>query len=213
MYLEVQPSGKKVWRMKFRHQGKESRVTFGEYPAISLQDARQAREEHRRRLREEGVSPAQHKKQQEALRRTAAASSFKALGDEWFQATAGKRAETTNKLIQSRIEDNLYPFLGDRPIAEISPQELLGVLKKVQARGALVVAKKLRQYASSIFRFAMYDGRGKADPASALSGALKTKKERHHAAIVDPRQLVAYCEPSKGIVPLLSSAPHSRSRR
>ncbi|PPE73066.1 integrase [Solimonas fluminis] len=189
LYLEVGPSGRKAWWLKFLVGKKDSRVSLGEYPSTSLARARILREEHRRRLREEGVTPSQHKRREALARQVAAANTFEAVAREWIEVRTVDWAPKTASTVTTRLEQNLFGDLGARPIAQISVAELRAALLKVEARGTLVLVKKLRQYADAVFEFGRGTDRCVDNPAQRLKRTLKTPQERHHPAILDPIRL------------------------
>lgn len=189
LYLEVMPNGSRYWRLKYRYAGKENRLALGVYPEVSLKDARERRDAARRLLRE-GVDPAVARRA--AKMAQAGGDSFEALAREWLEQTNGKRVANTNKTIKVRLEADLLPWLGKRPVNEIKAPELLAVLRRVEARGSLIVAKRLRQIAGQIFRYAVATGRAERDPSGDLRGALKSPgAERHHAALTTPAEVGA----------------------
>lgn len=189
LYLEVMPNGSKYWRLKYRHGGKENRLAFGVYPEIGLKDARNKRDAARRLLNE-GVDPGAAKRA--AKMSQGGGDSFEALAREWLEQTDAKRVASTNLAIKTRLEADLLPWLGKRPINEIKAPELLAALRRIEARGSLIVAKRLRQIAGQIFRYAVATGRAERDPSGDLRGALKSPgTERHHAALTSPAEVGA----------------------
>lgn len=189
LYLEVMPNGSKYWRLKYRFGGKEKRLALGVYPEVSLKDARVKRDEARRQLRE-GFDPGAAKRAARIAQ--TGGDSFGALAREWLEQTSAKRVESTNRTIQARLEADVLPWLGSRQINDIKAPELLSVLRRVEARGSLIVAKRLRQIAGQIFRYAVATGRAERDPSADLRGALKTPGgERHHAALTTPADVGA----------------------
>ncbi len=184
MYLEVMPNGSKYWRLKYRFGGKEKRLALGVYPEVSLKEARARRDEARRQL-SASIDPGLAKKAAKIA--LAGGESFGAIAIEWMAQTQAKRVATTNKTIKDRLEGDILPWLGSRPIKDIKAPELLAVLRRVEARGSLIVAKRLRQIAGQIFRYAVATGRAERDPTGDLRGALKSPgAERHHAALTKP---------------------------
>lgn len=184
MFLLVTPAGGKLWRLKYRRPAtrKENLLALGAFPDVSLKRAREKRDEARALLAD-GIDPAD-KRKAEAL---AGADTFEAIAREWLAQTEAKRVATTNATIRDRMEADLLPYLGARPIASITAPELLGVLRRVEARGSLIVAKRLRQVAGQVFRYAVATGRAQRDPSGDLRGALKSPgAEKHHAALTSP---------------------------
>ena len=184
MFLLVTPAGGKLWRFKYRRPGTrtENLLSLGAYPDVSLKRAREKREEARKLLAD-GIDPGA-KRQAE---RTASPDTFEAIAREWLAQTEAKRVASTNATIKERMEADLLPWLGTRPIASITAPELLATLRRVEARGSLIVAKRLRQVAGQVFRYAVATGRAERDPSGDLRGALKSPgAERHHAALTSP---------------------------
>jgi integrase len=196
LFMLVTPNGGKWWRLKYRVSGKEKLLALGTYPDTSLAAAREKRDEARKQLAA-GVDPGEAKKAVKAS--IAGADSFEAIALEWLAQTDAKRAANTNSTIKTRMEADLLPWLGKRPIAEIKAPELLATLRRVEARGSLIVAKRLRQIAGQIFRYAVATGRAERDPSGDLRGALKSPgAERHHAALTTPTEVGALMRALEG---------------
>jgi integrase len=202
LYLEVAPSGGKLWRLKYRFDGKEKRLALGAYPEIPLasrmdkamgvwiEGARERREKARLLLAQ-GIDPGAHRKSIKESRATQAENSFEVVAREWVSKFAARWKPSHGTLVLSRLERDVFPWIGDRPIAEITPPELLTVLRRVESRGALETAHRARQYAGQIFRYAVATGRADRDPAADLRGALEPKRPTHRAAITNPKEIGA----------------------
>ncbi|MEO8777685.1 MAG: integrase arm-type DNA-binding domain-containing protein [Rhodanobacter sp.] len=189
MYLEVMPTGAKYWRLKYRHGGKEKRLALGVYDRVTLAAARNRREDARRLLAD-GVDPGAARKQAkqgEAEAVAVAADTFEAVGREWMERQ--QVAEVTTNKSCWILETFLFPEIGSRPIAEITPGELLEALRKVEESGRLETAKRAKIKAGQVFRYAVLKGKAASDPTAALRKALKAPKGRHHAAITDPSKM------------------------
>lgn len=186
MYLEVTPKGQKYWRMKYRIGGKEKRLSIGVYPATPLKKARQLREQARQHL-SNGVDPSALKQVTKLTNITAAANSFKLVALEWFSKQKPIWAENHWSKVERMMERDLFPYLGTRPLNEITPPELLAVLRKIESRGALESAKRTKQIAGQIFRYGVATGRCDRDPAQDLTGALATPVKQHRSAITDSK--------------------------
>ena len=186
MYLEVTPKGQKYWRMKYRIGGKEKRLSIGVYPATPLKKARQLREQARQHL-SNGVDPSALKQVTKLTNITAAANSFKLVALEWFSKQMPIWAENHWSKVERMMERDLFPYLGTRPLNEITPPELLAVLRKIESRGALESAKRTKQIAGQIFRYGVATGRCDRDPAQDLTGALATPVKQHRSAITDSK--------------------------
>jgi hypothetical protein len=180
LYLEVMPTGSKYWRFKYRFAGKEKRLAIGVYPEISLKEAREKRDDAKRLIRD-GIDPSAKKQEIKQILALNHENNFKALAVEWLEKEkskwTAKHAATTLK----RMENNLFPALGSRPIKEITPAELLTVLKKIEERGAIDVAHRTQQTVGQIYRYDIITGRADRDIAADLRGALKTQKTVSHA--------------------------------
>ncbi|MCE4510325.1 integrase arm-type DNA-binding domain-containing protein [Xanthomonas hortorum] len=186
MYLEIPPAGGKWWRLKYRIDGKEKRMSLGTYPDTGLAAAR-ARRDEARKLLAAGLDPSEQRKQaKQAQAATVAAAgvTFEAVAREWMsrQTVARVTAEKNRWL----LETFLFPEIGSRPIVEIKPRELLDALRKIEATGKLETASRAKIKAGQVFRHAMLEGKAEIDPTASLRGALKVAKARHHAAVTEP---------------------------
>lgn len=188
LYLLVTKKGAKLWRLKYRHLGVERKLSLGKYPDVGLKDARRQREEARRRLAE-GGDPSRDKRAAKAAAKLGIENSFDALASEYIEkVTKEGLAEAT--LVKARwFASLLQPGIGKLPIAEVTPHELLAALKKIEAAGHRETARRLRSFASRVFRYAVATGRASNDPAQPLRGALIAPVARHYAAITDETEL------------------------
>lgn len=185
LYLLITPSGGKLWRWKFRHLGKEKKLSLGTYPDIGLKQARAGRDKARARLAD-GHDPALDRMKAKIRAKLSAEVTFNAIAAEYIETKMARegRAETT--LAKARwFLQQLAPAIGGMPITDVDPQMLLGALKRLEARGRHETAKKCRSFASRVFRYAVATGRANADPAQLLQGALTAPKARHYAAILE----------------------------
>lgn len=188
LYLEVAKSGSKLWRWKFRFAGKEKRLALGAYPEISLAEAR-LRRDSARSILAQGLDPSLERKREKLASRISAEQTFLAVGTEYIQKIAkeGRASGTLKKA--TWFLTLLKPAIGSMSVNDVDPQMLLAALKKIEARGNYETSKKVRSFASRVFRYAVATGRAKSDPAHLLSGALISPKAKHHAAILDPKKL------------------------
>lgn len=186
LFLLVQPSGGKLWRLKYRIAGKEKKLSLGRYPDVALKEARERCTEARK-LIASGIDPSEQKRTERLDATLRAENTFKAVAEEYIEKSdrEGRAAVTIGKA--RWLLSLLEPALGSRPVDEISPVELLGALKKVEAKGHLETARRMRSFASRVFRYAVATARAKADPAATLRGALVAPKVTHHAAILDAK--------------------------
>ncbi|HCY61531.1 MAG TPA: integrase [Oxalobacteraceae bacterium] len=183
LYLEVMPTGSKLWRMKFRQaNGKEGRLSFGSYPEVSLTAARAKRSEARE-LKAQDIDPGQAKRLEKLQKAAAASNTFEAVARQWHANKLDTWKENTAKDALNRLEKDVFPMIGKRPIAEIDAPTMLDVLRMVEKRGALEIAARLGQLCSQIFRYAIASGLAKYNPVPDLRGALKPRVKGHHAAI------------------------------
>lgn len=189
LYLEVFPNGSKLWRWKYRVAGKEKRLALGAWPDVTLAKARQLCEAARATL-SDGADPGLERKRAKATARISAANTFASVAAEYIDGkmVGEGRADTT--LAKARwFLDLLRPAVGELPISDVDPQMLLAPLKRLEARGNKETAKKVRSFASRVFRYGVATGRCKSDPAALLQGALVAPKARHYAAILEPSKL------------------------
>lgn len=188
LYLEVSPKGGKWWRFKYRFAGKEKRLSLGTYPDISLKEAREKRDAERKLLRA-GIDPGEQRKRARAERRTSHENSFEAVAREWFAKHEPGWSPTHSEKIIRRLDRDLFPWLGTRPISDINAPELLAALRRIESRGALETAHRALQNSGQVFRYAVATGRATRNPAGDLRGALPPWKPDHYAAITDPDEL------------------------
>jgi integrase len=183
MYLEVMPTGSKIWRMSYRQpNGKNNRLTFGAYPEVSLLDARKKRMDARA-LKAAGNDPAQAKRIDKVNRTTANANTFEAVAREWHAMKTDSWQVRTADNILHRLERDVFPLIGMHPISGIKAPVMLDVLRQIEKRGALDMAKRQGQVCGQIFRYAIACGKAENDPVPSLRGALKPRAGGHHAAI------------------------------
>lgn len=183
LHLLVDPKGGRYWRMAFRFAGKQKTLALGVYPAVSLADARTARDAARRLLAQ-GTDPSQVRKEEKRTAKLSAENTFEALAREWHANQKDGWTAGYAQRVMVRFEADVFPAIGSRPIVEIEPPELLDMLRRVEARGALDIAKRLRQTVGQVFRYAVVTGRARRDPAADLKGALKSAgRQQHHKAM------------------------------
>jgi integrase len=182
MYLEVMPNGSKYWRLKFRFAGKEKRLALGVYPDTTLALARERREEARKLLAN-GGDPSAVKQTQKRQAKVAAANTFEAVAREWVENRSNDWTEGHKALTLRTLEQDAFPSLGRRPIAEITPSELLATVRAIEKRGALEISSRVLQRCSAVFRFAIATDRCNSNPATELRGALKKPKRTHYTTI------------------------------
>jgi integrase len=190
LYLEVSPAGGKWWRLKYRFEGKEKRISLGTYPEVSLAHARERRDQARKQVAV-GVDPSESRKAEKAASLEIDANLFEVLAREWMANTEGNRTADNNKRTISRLERDIFPALGNRPISAITAPELLTVLRKVQARGVGETAHRALWSCGQIFRYAVQKGKAIRDITGDLKGGLKSVKPKNFAAITEPKEVGA----------------------
>jgi integrase len=196
LYLEVMPSGAKYWRLKFRFGGKEKRIALGVYCGpgegskvdVTLKAARKAATAARSKLAD-GIDPTETRRHDKIKQRASAENSFKAVALEWFTQESSHWSQNHSTRNKWLLEKNLFPWLGHRPIGEITPPELLAILRKTESKGTIETAHRAKQVAGQVFRYAVATGRAERDPTPDLKGALATPKEKHLAAITNPKEV------------------------
>lgn len=185
LYLEVSPTGGKWWRLKYRHDGKEKRLSLGVYPDVTLKEARERRDTARKLLAN-SIDPSEQRKQIRASRAMRASTTFEAVTREWFGKFSTNWATSHASKIIRRFERDVFPWIGYRPIAEIKAPELLQAMRRIEDRGVLETAHRALQNCGQVFRYAVAHGLAERDPSGDLRGALPPVKGRHFAAITDP---------------------------
>jgi len=189
LYLEVAPSGGKWWRLKYRFQNKEKRISLGTYPEVSLADAREKTLELRK-LVAQGVDPGEQRKAAKIAAIESVTNSYEAIAREWFAKFSRDWTPGHSIKIIQRMERDIFPWMGARPIAEINAPELLRVLRKIEARGALETAHRALANVAQIFSYAIATGRADRNPAPDLRGALPPyRRDKHMAAVTTPDRI------------------------
>lgn len=187
LFLLVTPTGGKLWNMKYRIDGKESRIAFGAYPEVSLAEARQKRDQARALLAK-GVAPSDTRKAQKAAV-TQETETFEVIAREWYSKFSPTWAASHAKTTIRRLERFVFPWLGSRQIKTITAPELLAALRRVEAKGALETAHRVKQVCGQIFRYGVATGRAERDPSGDLRGALPPTSVRHMSTITDPKEI------------------------
>jgi integrase len=187
LYLEVHPSGSKLWRYKYRFMGKQMRLAIGRYPDVSLAEARRRRDDARRQL-DDGIDPLAKRKRDKLVAVFNAANTFGEIAKEYIdkQVAQGQADATTQKA--NWLLEQLKP-IWDYPVVDIKPIDLLAALKRIEAKGKYETTRRCRSFAGRVFRYAVATGRGESDPSAILRGALVVPKVKHHAAILDPKPM------------------------
>ncbi|MGH8078704.1 MAG: tyrosine-type recombinase/integrase, partial [Lysobacter sp.] len=175
------------WRLDYRRPVTKQRNTlsFGTYPDTGLADARAKRDEARKLLAA-GVDPGEHRKAARAASEERAGNSFEVVAREWFAKQKTKWVKGHADKIMLRLENDVFPWLGSKAIADVTAKELLHTINRIADRGAVESAHRALQNCGQVFRYAIVTGRAERNPAADLRGALPTVKPTHHAAITDP---------------------------
>jgi len=187
MYLLVNKTGK-YWRLDYRFNDKRKTLALGVYPEIGLKLAREKRDEARRLLAE-GIDPGELRKVTKATSKLSAANSFEAVAREWFAKYLPTWSEGHATRIIRRLERDIFPWLGNRPIAEITAPELLASLQRIEKRDAIETAHRAMQNCGQVFRYAVATGRAERNPAADLVGAIAPAVKTSFPTITDPSKI------------------------
>jgi integrase len=185
LYLLLHPNGAKYWRMDYRFGGKRKTLALGVYPDVSLSDARIRRDDARKQLAN-GIDPSAAKQEQKAAVVALTENSFEIIAREWFSKFSQGWKESSARTIRVRLENDIYPWLGARPIAEINAPDILSILHRIESRGSLDTAHRVRAICGQVFRYAIATGRAQRDPSADLKGALPPYAIKKLAALTDP---------------------------
>ncbi len=185
LFLYVTPTGKKSWRMAYRFAGKQKLLSIGPYPTVGLREARDKREEAKKQLLA-NIDPSGAKREAKATAAEAALNSFEVVAREWFGRYSASWTSASKRYMMQRLEKNIFPYMGKRPIGDITARELLGVLRRAEDRDALSVVHLALRECGRIFRYAIITGRAERDVAADLRGAFAPAPRGHRAAITEP---------------------------
>jgi len=184
LHIHVTPNGSKLWRMSYRFDGKGKLLSFGEYPTVSLKDAREKREEAKKLLAQ-GVDPSVWKKQEKAARRIAQRDTFENIAREWFDTRTVHLTARYRQNVLMRMEKHVFPKIGKTPITQLEIPDILNVVKPIEQEGHVATARFVLQSISQIFRYAVLSGKAKHNIASDLQGVLRPVQTTHHATITN----------------------------
>ncbi len=179
LYIEVRPSGSKLWRYRYRIVGKENVFALGAYPELTLAEARREHI-HARELVKQGIHPSHHRQNEKLRRTTESKNTFEAVAREWVEQNKPKWSGYYARQVERVLETDAYPYIGALPIKQITAAHLHEILTRIKKRGASTVAIMARQWFSAIFRYAVSTLRADSDPAIALKGAISRPKVQHH---------------------------------
>ncbi len=182
LYLLIKSNGSKLWQMKYLRFGKAKTLSFGAYPLTSLADARAARDSAKKLL-QQGIDPSEAKQDAKRAAVRNAQNTFMATALEWYEVNKSKWTQGYSDIVISRLNRQLLPDLGHRPLASITPQDVLDVLRKIEQRGKFDATKRARQIAAGVFTYGVLLGRCSHNPVAGLEKALTARKPGHFAAI------------------------------
>ena len=189
LFLLIAPQGGKLWRQKYRHDGKEKLLALGAYPEVNLAEARRRRESARAQLAS-GIDPGALRKAQKQAD-TAGAETFEVIAREWHDKFRDGWSQSHAHVTITRLERDVFPWIGGRAIASLKPSDVLAVLRRIESRGAAETARRLKIVCGQVCRYAVATGRAERDPTPDLKGALKPPITKHMAALTDPKQFAA----------------------
>ena len=184
--IEVHPTGARYWRISYRYVRRRKMLSLGVYPEVSLVEARRRRDDVRKQIGD-GYDPSAQRKLAKLTAHIAAETAFEPVAREWL-AGRGDLSDVTREKIEWLLR-LACPWIGTRPLSEITAPEMLAVLRRVEVRGKLETAQRLKQVCGQVFRYAVATGRAERDPTGDLRGALRTTKTRHHASITEPAKV------------------------
>lgn len=187
LFLLVTAVGK-YWRLSYRFGGKQKTLALGVYPAVSLAKARKRRDEARERLAD-GIDPGQAKRDVRQAQAVAATHTFEAVARQWLKKTVANRAASTQEKVTTWLEKDVFPSIGSRPISAIGPRDVLATVQKMEARGAIDSAHRVKQICGQVFRYAVATGLAERDVTADLKGALAAIPKSNFAAITDPKRV------------------------
>lgn len=188
LFIQVTPSGGKWWRFKYRIENKEKLLSFGTYPEVSLKTAREKRDAARELLAG-GVDPSAARKAEKVSKQGNAANSFEAIAREWLATHMKNKADSHKDKVVRRFELYLFPWIGSKPIADITAPQVLDAVKRIEKLGILETAHRALQTAGQVFRYAVQTGRAIRDVTADLKGALPPTTTKHMAAFTDPKDV------------------------
>jgi integrase len=189
LFLLVTPTNGKLWRLDYRYGDKRKTMALGTYPAVTLADARRRRDDAKKLLAN-GVDPGEVRKAQKAATVAETENSFEVVAREWHTKFSGSWSPSHAETTLRRMELDAFPVLGEKPVGEIKATELLTMLRRIESRGALETAHRVRTICGQVFRYAVATGRADRDPATDLKGALPPYKKGHLAAITEPKEVI-----------------------
>lgn len=205
LYLSIPKTGKKLWRMAYRFSQKTKLLSFGEYPVVSLKDARDRREEAKKLLAN-GIDPGAQKKAAKEELLAEVKDTFQSVALEWYETRTTDFTEKHRATVMYRMEKYIFPHIGSEHIARMEAPEILAVVKPLEHKGQNETARRILQIINQVYRYAVITGRVKRNPATDLHGALRPRKVTHRAALTEPdkvAQLLRDCDNYEGYFPIV----------
>lgn len=205
LYLFFSASGNKLWRMAYRFGQKPKNLSFGEYPVVTLKDARDRRDEAKKLLAN-GIDPGAQKKAAKETLFSETNDTFKNIALEWHETRTADFTEKHRGTVMYRLEKYIFPLIGNEHIARMEAPDILAVVRPLEQKGQNETARRMLQMISQVYRYAVITGRAKRNPANDLHGALKPRKTTHRAAITEPKkvgQLLRDCDNYEGYFPIV----------
>ncbi|MCJ8158594.1 phage integrase central domain-containing protein [Sphingomonas sp. LaA6.9] len=188
LFILVQCDGKKFWRLSYRFGGKQKLLSGGRYPRVGLKAARTWRDAAKQQLAR-GLDPSAERKADKELLRAPVSNGFEDVAREWLETRTLGWSPRYAALVVGRLEADVFPFIGKTEISAITPRTILEVIRRIEARGAVEMAHRVKNHVSEIFRFAIPDGRCESDPCRDLSAAMTKPKPVQHRPKVSAREL------------------------
>lgn len=188
LFLLVNPTGSKLWRLAYRFDGKQKTLSFGAYPVVTLAEARERTKSAKAELAN-GVDPSTASKARKASRGTELANCFEVVALEWHKTHMTTKTDNHAGKVNRFLEKDVFPWLGKMPLTDIEAPDILTVLRRIEERGANDVAHTVKRIIGQVFRYAIATGRARRNPVPDLQGALKPLVVKHHPAITDPAKI------------------------
>ena len=191
LYLEVAPAGGKWWRLKYRFEGKEKRISLGTYPAVGLKEARERREQAKKLL-SQGINPSMERKESKAAsiaEQREKENTFEAVAKDWFNTHAPDLTEKHALKIRRYLENVFFPAIGGKSVSSLLPVDILEAARPAQAKGRIETAHRLTQLAGQVLQYAFIKGLVSVNVARGITGALQPLRTTSFAAITDPKEI------------------------
>jgi len=188
LFLQFQPNGSKYWRLFYRFEGKQKLLALGTYPDVSLKLARERREEARKLLAN-SIDPNENRKAKKKTRLDSLENSFEVIAREWLASYMQNKTAGHSEKVVRRFERYVFPWIGNKPIADITPPEVLSAVRRIESLGTIETAHRTLNACGQVFRYAVQTGRALRDVTADLKGALPPTKSKHMATFTDPKEI------------------------